>query len=931
LKVPESQVTIMVYTRVGKGERKKIFEKTYGLNQIREITNDVSSFLRKYPAHVDIVLRKSPVLLVAPQATIRRADVSTEEAKVSRSPSVLVPLARTASESIISKSPATLKQPKATFPMPSSSERLLRRSADATMASAMPSLSIPHERKELKLISLGGCYGIEASSHILLIDGHCLLLDAGYNEKRPLRLEVLKTHKPEAMFVTHAHLDHVGSLPILHRKFPNIPIYMTPPTKALASTILYDAMNVASLRKINLYTQEEIGKTLDHVVTIDFDQEFDFKDLKVVFRCAGHVLGAAYIMIEGNSKVLYTGDFSSSAFLATPPSYIPDTPEVIDLLITESTYGASQHSVREKEVEDFCAKVKNVIQRGGRVLIPSFALGRAQEVLTILLKQIEEGRLERVPVILDGMARTVAAQYDEYSDYLPSELYRTCRRSTCLRPVGDSQNRERAINNSAPCIIIASSGMLTGGPSVAYAEKILSEDKSAILIVGYLDEEAPGRQIANSEIGKPIELMLEDGKGGTTKVTVLRGCEVQEYKLSAHSDQQGLVNFVAYWQPLATVLVHGETRAKMALAKAILESCCDTVIISENGEEIDADQLIHLWGEIKLAQAHGMKADVNENCERFVDEAHAKSSDLTFDVFKDILAKTELLAHCGSLTKAKDTAYRLFAWSLKHAQTSKGLDFNFPALVFSNGAMLIRVLFGRRFEKKFLSQFQRSLPGMFKNLVMFGGPHITRGELTVYIESKGQLSFAVESFEKNFGKLEIHAPELSSIQESCESWVQKTSDSTSRERFTKVFVEEARVEISAPLRLTPPTQEKAKAPPTLEEKHPPVPPPVVIPKRLRSGRRRAVKRKEIITPVIPDGLIGVGRQFKTATPESEPKSKQPVLEVRETFTTAEPACIFCGSTKLKLLKVTSVDAKTHRREYSCEDCKRVYAVRSPNL
>lgn len=655
------------------------------------------------------------------------------------------------------------------------------------MASAKPSISIPRGRKELKLIALGGCYGVESSSYILLIDGHCMLLDAGYNDKGPLDFNLLESHKPEAVFITHAHLDHVGSLPIVHRMFPDIHIYMTSPTKTLASTILLDAMHVASLRKKDLYTKEQINETLEHVVTVEFGQKFNFGNLRVVFRCAGHILGAAYILIEGSRKVLYTGDFSSSAFLVTPPAYIPSTPEVVDLLITESTYGGSQLPPRESEVDDFCSEVKNVIQRGGRVLIPSFALGRAQEVLTILLKEMDEGRLEGVPVILDGMARVVAEHYDEYSDYLAGELYHTCRRSMWLRTISGYQERERMINNSAASVIIASSGMLTGGPSVAYAEKILSEEKSAILIVGYLDEEAPGKEVVNSKLGKSVELLKEDEEGGNKKIAVTRRCEVREYKLSAHSDQQGLVRFGKSYQPLAVFLVHGEIEHKVSLSKAMMEAGLKTVLIPKNGEEIDVDNLIHPRSEIKLTEAKGPVPDLDKVCEKVVDELHNTPSGVTFDVFKEALDNTGLLAYCCSSPNAEQIVHRLFAWSFKYTQTVEGLNFEFPSLIFSNGARLLRLIYGEILERKFLSDFKLYLPGMFKNLILSGGPIRTREKFQVHIESKQQLSNTMESFEKHFGELGIHVPEVSSIQTLCERRVKKIKDSTKRKIYEKIF------------------------------------------------------------------------------------------------------------------------------------------------
>ena len=387
--------------------------------------------------------------------------------------------------------------------------------------------------KSLSFVSAGGCCDVEATAHLVTVDGHTLLLDAGYSEKNDLDFKLIQEKNPEAIFVSHAHLDHVGSLPIVHRMFPAIPIYMTAATKALGYEILEDSINVASQKGNEpLFTKEEIAKALSAVTVAELNQGFNFKNLRAIFRSAGHILGAGYIVIRGNSSFLYTGDISSSELITTPSAYIPETKENLDLLISESTYGsASDAEPRSTEVAKFCQQVNAVLERKGRILIPSFALGRAQEVLAILLDKMNEGSLRNVPVIVDGLARDIVRCYDRYADCMPSSVYKNCLKSANLRIVSDRHEREQIVDNKRPSIIISSSGMLAGGPSVTYARAVLAEQESAILIVGYVDEETPGRQLAQSKIGDEVVLISED----STITSVKRKCEVKEYKLSAHT------------------------------------------------------------------------------------------------------------------------------------------------------------------------------------------------------------------------------------------------------------------------------------------------------------------------------------------------------------------------------------------------------------
>ena len=216
---------------------------------------------------------------------------------------------------------------------------------------------------------------------------------------------------------------------------------------------------------------------------------------------------------------------------------------------------------------------------------------------------MNEGNLRKVPVIIDGMARDIAKCYDYYSDYMPSSIYKDCRRSDNLRIVTDRQDRKQIAENNSPCVIIASSGMLAGGPSVAYAKEILTEEKSAILIVGYVDEETPGKRLADSKLGEEVELISEEG----TIEHIKRICEIREYKLSAHSNQKELVNFAVEYNPAAVFLVHGEKSKKVPLANALRSLNISPVFIPENQEAIDVERLLILWNKIKIASTAKQK------------------------------------------------------------------------------------------------------------------------------------------------------------------------------------------------------------------------------------------------------------------------------------------------------------------------------------
>lgn len=729
--------------------RSMIFSGTYRIDEIDKIPDDIRSFLHDYQDSIAIIV---------------------ETADKSRAKGSIPPSESTAK---VANQQTSIKQEHPEIKAPADNKPY---SADT------------EENNELKFVSAGGCHDVEASAHLLTVDGHTLLLDAGYSEKSDIDLDLIREQKPEAIFVTHAHLDHVGSLPIVHRIFPTVPIYMTSATKLLSYKILEDSVRVASSKGNEpLFSKEEVANTLESVTSVEFDQEFDFQNLKAVFRCAGHILGASYIIIRGNRRVLYTGDISSSKSLTTSPAYIPTPKESVDLLISESTYGsASDVEPREIEVAKFCSKVSDVIERGGRVLIPSFALGRAQEVLTILLNKMNEGKLRNVPVIVDGMARDIVECYDYYSDYMPSRIYKDCRESNNLRLVTDKQDRKRIAQDNSPCVIIASSGMLAGGPSVAYAREILTEEKSAILIVGYVDEETPGRRLADSKLGEGVELVSEEGAIEHVK----RRCEVREYNLSSHSNQTELVNFSTAYNPATVFLVHGEIQKKVPMAKTLLSLNIKPVFIPENHETIDVERLLILWSKIKVALTATDKTDeeLNTACRKIVENLYGKGKNIRLEDLIGAIEDAELLGYCSYPRKVKDMLlFTLFEWGLKYAQRPEGLDFEFSASIVQNETLLLQTLFGKGFGRRFLYGLGPTLPRMFKNFIVGGGRKHTSNSFKVSIASKSQLLYSLDNFRKHFAPLGIIIPTVADVQRACQDHVKRFP--RAEEKYVEIFGE----------------------------------------------------------------------------------------------------------------------------------------------
>ncbi len=433
---------------------------------------------------------------------------------------------------------------------------------------------------------LGGGDEIGASSAIVEIGSGRVLVDCGIRMTGENRLPDLAiVTAPEfkgidAVILTHAHIDHSGALPILHQHFPGVPIYATGPTCGLVEVLLRDSINVMKSKlegegELPLYSASAVESLLEHIIPVPFGSPTDIgrTGLTVTWFPAGHILGAASVGIEGvehgrTARVMFSGDLSVSDQLTVPGMLAPAGFQP-DVLVMESTYGNRLHSPRALEEKRLVEMVAGVIERKGKLLIPAFAVGRAQEVTLMLLREFRAGRLARFPVYLDGMVRSVCRVYSSF----PAHQTRYARRlieqhgNPFLNVIDDIQSvvspKDRdKILQGPPCCIIASSGMLTGGASAYYAPSIVESELNGIAITGYQDEEAPGRKLLELAEGETNEIAL-----GGRRLSVK--CSVDKYALSAHADANEIAGLIEAINPREVVLTHGDGHARPALAELL--------------------------------------------------------------------------------------------------------------------------------------------------------------------------------------------------------------------------------------------------------------------------------------------------------------------------------------------------------------------------
>lgn len=432
----------------------------------------------------------------------------------------------------------------------------------------------------MEITFLGGADEVGASCILVEIAGRRVLIDAGIRPTPKARWGLAGDQLPDlslieqsggldAMLVTHAHTDHTGALELVSERYPAAPVYATPMTIELTRVLHQDARRIMAARleeegELPLYDEVATNRLMAAFTPVALNQPIALAPgLTATWFHAGHIAGAAMIgLASAEGRVLISGDISISPQRtvdgARPPRF------GADVLILESTYGGRLHANRHVEEQRLAETVAAITAAGGKVLIPAFALGRAQEILLTLGEYQRRGELAGVPIWADGMVRAVCDAYSRHPDALPLALQEQGAAffGGLIQPVQSAAQRNALIWEPGPAVIVSSSGMLAGGPSVAYARALAGRPENAILLTGYQDEESPGRR---------LQEMAQRGYGtlrlGKEKVDVQS--RLATYSLSAHADTGQLVSFVETLDPAQVFLVHGDEAARTSMAEAL--------------------------------------------------------------------------------------------------------------------------------------------------------------------------------------------------------------------------------------------------------------------------------------------------------------------------------------------------------------------------
>ena len=442
------------------------------------------------------------------------------------------------------------------------------------------------QKSEVSLLTLGGFGQVGRSCMLLTTPDSKVLIDCGVNPGARHPSEAfpridwanITLDELDAVVIGHAHLDHTGFLPVLLKYGYKGPIYCTEPTLPMMNLIQLDAIKVAAAQGRNpMYSDRDVFQVMKQTTTLPYGVVTDISpDIKLVLSNAGHILGSAtchFHIGNGDHNFVYSGDikYGRSMLLESANTNYPR----VETLLIESTYGAKEDiQPSRQEVEaSFIASVNAVLKDGGKVLIPIPAVGRAQELMMVIDKYMKSGELMEAPVFMEGMIQEATSIHESFPEYLVRELKQKILETddnpfdseyfTNIEHAGD---RDEPLRDGSPCIIIATSGMLEGGPVLDYFKNIAPYKQNKILFVSYQVNGTLGRRVMDG--ARQVSIMGKEGKIEVISIN----CSTQRLDgFSGHSDYNQLMSFVQKLRPkLRRVLVnHGEKRKSENLSMSI--------------------------------------------------------------------------------------------------------------------------------------------------------------------------------------------------------------------------------------------------------------------------------------------------------------------------------------------------------------------------
>ncbi|MGE4212192.1 MAG: beta-CASP ribonuclease aCPSF1 [Candidatus Methanomethylophilaceae archaeon] len=434
----------------------------------------------------------------------------------------------------------------------------------------------------VRVTAMGGFRQVGRSASLLTTRESKVLIDCGLDpgsEETPYFAipEAQPLSDLDAVVITHAHLDHCGTLPALFKYGYDGPVYCTAPTRDLMALLQLDNIKLGfGEGRKNLYEAKDVRNEMMHTIPLKYNETTDIApDVRLTLYNAGHILGSSiahFHVGDGLHNVAFTGDtkFEKTWLFNPANNKFPR----LESLVIESTYGGrnDEQPSRADASEELGKLMRQATEGGGKVLIPVFAVGRSQEVMLVIEELMRTGKIPTLKVYLDGMIWEATAIHTAYPEYLNSQLRTRIFQqdenpflSPIFKRVETSGMREEICHSPDPCIVLATSGMMSGGPVMEYFREWADDERNWLLFVGYQSEGSMGRTIQR---GRTDITLNHRGKSINLKIRMNR--ETVD-GFSGHSDRKQLMKYISTMEPRPDKILigHGEDRKCSDLASSI--------------------------------------------------------------------------------------------------------------------------------------------------------------------------------------------------------------------------------------------------------------------------------------------------------------------------------------------------------------------------
>ncbi len=420
---------------------------------------------------------------------------------------------------------------------------------------------------------------IGASAWLVELDEHRILLDAGMHPKLEGRAAMptfnkANTHDVDAIAISHCHHDHVGALPLACRHYPKAHILMTDLSYLLVERVLHNSVNVMTrqrdelgIKDYPLYTHDELDDLSPRFQSFKYNREIEWAAFHkartgapsptLEFFDAGHTLGSAGILLRGKKETLfYTGDVCFHDQTILKGARFEDVKA--DVMIMETTRGNREippGHTRQSEMERLVAAIHEGLKKKGCVMIPSFALGRTQEILALLALLMREGKLKKQPIYIGGLGRVFTEIYDIESHRMHRQ-HTNLQLNEALQLIVLEKGQADTMKLGGGKIFVITAGMMSENTAAHdLAKRMIGDEKQSIFFVGYADPDSPAGRLKAAKSGETFVFSPSAGR-------VTKKCDVQDFDLTAHANREDLMELVAQVSPRAILLGHGDDAAR---------------------------------------------------------------------------------------------------------------------------------------------------------------------------------------------------------------------------------------------------------------------------------------------------------------------------------------------------------------------------------